>query len=370
MEYLKGIAMIASNLAKWVKAMDKFYHVNLIVIPKKAQLKQAEEKLEVVMGELRKKQAALKEVQDKVDSLSEDLRQTQEKKDQLEADVELCAAKLERATKLISGLGGEKKRWSETAKELGEVFTRLTGDVVISAGVIAYLGDFTSKFRQKLTDKWVAVNQEKNIPSSDVFSLRSVLGDPMDIRNWNLCGLPSDAFSVENGIISSRSQRWPLSIDPQGQANKWIRSMYKERKLDIITLSDTNFLRTLEIAIQFGKPVLLENVGEELDPAIEPVLQRQVFKKGNSLNIKLGDATIEYSPDFRLVITTKLRNPHYLPEVSTKVTLINFLITYDGLTDQLLGIVVEKEKPELQTEKERLVVEGAKNKNKLQELED
>ena len=60
--------------------------------------------------------------------------------------------------------------------------------------------------------------------------------------------------------------------------------------------------------------------------------------------IKLGDNTIEYSADFRLYITTKLRNPHYLPELSTKVTLLNFMITPEGLEDQLLGIVVAKER--------------------------
>ena len=146
--------------------------------------------------------------------------------------------------------------------------------------------------------------------------------------------------------------------------------MGKEKKIDIIKFSDANFMRLLESAIQFGKPVLLENVLEEMDPAIEPILQKQIFKKGASYNIRLGDQTVEYNMDFRFYITTKLRNPHYLPEVSTKVTLLNFMITYEGLSDQLLGIVVAKEKPDLETEKERLVIEGAQNKNRLEEIED
>jgi dynein heavy chain len=70
------------------------------------------------------------------------------------------------------------------------------------------------------------------------------------------------------------------------------------------------------------------------------------------MTLKLGDSVIEYSKDFKFLLTTKLRNPHYLPEVSTKVTLINFMITMEGLSDQLLGIVVEKENPDLQTKKE------------------
>ena len=103
-------------------------------------------------------------------------------------------------------------------------------------------------------------------------------------------------------------------------------------------------MRTLENSIQFGTPVLLENVGEELDPILEPVLQKLTFKQQGVEYIRLGDNVIEYSQDFRFYITTKLRNPHYLPELSTKVSLLNFMITPEGLEDQLLGIVVAKER--------------------------
>ena len=101
---------------------------------------------------------------------------------------------------------------------------------------------------------------------------------------------------------------------------------------------------------------------------------------------------IEYSQDFKLYITTRLRNPHYLPEVSVKVhlyvltapspqtltplilphqvTLLNFMITPQGLQDQLLGIVAAKEKPELEEKKNELIVESAQNQKQLKEIED
>lgn len=65
-------------------------------------------------------------------------------------------------------------------------------------------------------------------------------------------------------------------IDPQSQANKWVKSMEAASDLRIIKLTDGDFMRTLESAVQFGLPVLLENVGEELDPALEPLLLKQV----------------------------------------------------------------------------------------------
>lgn len=86
--------------------------------------------------------------------------------------------------------------------------------------------------------------------------------------------------------------------------------------------------------------------------------------------IKLGDAVIEFSSDFHFYITTKLRNPHYLPELATKVTLLNFMITPEGLEDQLLGIVVAKERPELEEERNGLIIQSAANKKQLKEIED
>lgn len=70
-------------------------------------------------------------------------------------------------------------------------------------------------------------------------------------------------------------------IDPQGQANKWVRNSEKENKLGVIKLTDADYMRVMENSIQFGTPVLLENVGEELDPSLEPLLLKQTFKQGN-----------------------------------------------------------------------------------------
>ena len=119
--------------------------------------------------------------------------------------------------------------------------------------------------------------------------------------------------------------------------------MSKAAGLVTFKLSDGDFARALENALQFGNPTLCENVLEELDPVLEPVLLKQVFKSGGVMSIRLGDSTVEYNKEFKFYITTKLRNPHYLPEVSVKVTLLNFMITPVGLEDQLLGIVVARQ---------------------------
>lgn len=183
-------------------------------------------------------------------------------------------------------------------------------------------------------------------------------------------GLPVDTYSIENGIIATKSRRWPLMIDPQAQANKWIKNFEKQNHLQIIKLTDSNYIKIVEQAVTHGTPVMLENIGEDIDAALDPILTKNIFKQHGIWYLKLGDNLLQYSNNFRFYITTRLRNPHYLPEIAVKVTLLNFMLTFQGLQDQLLGIVVARERPELEEKKNSMIVESAHNKKMLKEIED
>ena len=88
------------------------------------------------------------------------------------------------------------------------------------------------------------------------------MADPASVREWNIQGLPADGSSTENGVLVSRGKRWPLMIDPQGQANKWLKAMESKAGLKVLSLSMPDLARQMESAIQFGKPVLLQDVLE------------------------------------------------------------------------------------------------------------
>jgi dynein heavy chain len=202
--------------------------------------------------------------------------------------------------------------------------------------------------------------------------MKKVLGNDVTIRKWGVAGLPSDNLSVENGIIMFGSRRWPLMIDPQTQANKFIKTLGKNHPegLEVFKPSHPTLIRDLEFAIQFGKWVLLENIGQELDPALEPVLLMQLIKVGTSYTIKVGDKSVPYNANFKFFLTTTLPNPHYSPETSVKVTLLNFAITPAGLEEQMLNLFVMEEMPELQEKKNQIVADNAKNAQTMYELED
>ncbi|OUM67642.1 hypothetical protein PIROE2DRAFT_4933 [Piromyces sp. E2] len=367
---VKNSSSAAEGLCKWVIAIEKYETVRKVVAPKQEALAKAEAELAVEMEKLNSKRAELKAVEDKMTLLQNQYDENIQKKTDLQNLIEKNTNMLIRAEKLIGGLGGETTRWTEASKKYGSLLETITGDALLASAMVSYLGAFTSSFRQEAVNDWNKKFSERNIKCSENFTLENTLGDPIQIRSWILSGLPNDTFSKDNGIIAFNTIRWPLFIDPQGQASKWIKNLEKKNNLSVIKLSDSDFIRNLENAIQFGTPVLIENVGEELDSVLEPLLVKQLFKSGGVLSIKIGDDIVEYSNDFKLYITTKLRNPHYKPEIFTKVTVLNFMITPDGLEDQLLGIVAAKERPDLEEERNKLIVTSAENSRQLKELED
>ncbi|XP_054640454.1 dynein axonemal heavy chain 1 isoform X2 [Dunckerocampus dactyliophorus] len=364
------VSRACTSICQWVRAMHLYHFVAKGVEPKRQALKAAQEEYDESQRSLK----AAKEKQEAVESgivaLQVKYQDCLAKKNELDHKFQLCEIRLVRADKLIAGLADEKTRWKDTVQHLEYMVNNVSGDVLLSAGYVAYLGPFTGEYRAALAEEWLQCFKKLNVPHTDAPSLMTTLGDPVKIRSWQLSGLPKDNLSVENGVIAQYSLRWALFIDPQGQANSWIKTMEKDSGLEIIKLSDRDFLRSLDNAIRFGKPCLLENVEEDLDPALEPVLLQQTFKEQGTLKLKLGDSTIPYHKSFKFYITTKLPNPHYSPEISTKVTLINFTLSPSGLEDQLLAQVVAAERPELETAKNQLIVSNAKMKQELKDIED
>jgi dynein heavy chain len=369
-EIVMKVSLAAKSLCMWCRAMKVYDEVAKDVEPKKALLAESTKKLEDAQGALRQVQEQLQAVRDKVAELKKECDDTVAEKERLVEQAAQTEARLKRAGKLTSGLGDESVRWVATVRELTQSRSDLTGNIFVAAACIAYYGVFTAEYRNELVAGWVDGCIERGIPVLAGFRLSKVLAEPVRVRDWNIWGLPVDDYSTENGILATKGKRWPLSIDPQAQANKWVKNMESKNSLKVVKSNDASILRTLENSIRLGTPVLLEDVGEELDPAIDPVLQKQVFKQSGRLLIRVGDSDVDYNESFRFYMTTKMPNPHYLPEVCIKVTIINFTVTIKGLEDQLLGLVVREERPDLEKQKNHLVLSMAADNKQLKELED
>ena len=146
--------------------------------------------------------------------------------------------------------------------------------------------------------------------------------------------------------------------------------MEKNNNLMLLKFGINNFLREISGGVRNGRPVLVEDMEEYLDPSIDPILLKQAFKtEGGIKQMRLGDSNVDYDDNFRFFMTTKMPNPHYLPEVCIKVTLINFTVTFRGLEEQLLGDVVIQEKPEIEQKRDEIVVSMDQDQRTLKSIE-
>lgn len=370
-DVIAKVSGAAKGLCLWVRAMEVYGRVSKEVAPKRAKLKSAQDTLAKKQAALKVAQDQLAEVLAKVQALKDKYDESTASKKKLEDELEDLEGKLIRAEKLVTGLAGERERWESSISQFEHEISFLPGDVVVAAAFMAYAGPFPSEYREELIiDTWLPQVRNLSIPASEHFNFALFLANPSDVRDWNIQGLPADSFSTENGVMVTRSPRWPLMIDPQGQANKWVKRMEEKNQVKVLNLNMSDLIRQIENAIQFGNPVVLQDVLEAIDPTLEPLLAKSFIKRGNQTLVKLGDKEVDFNFEFRLYITTKLSNPHYTPEISTKVALVNFIVKEQGLEAQLLNTVVKSERPDLDKQKNDLVVKVAQGKRTQVELED
>ena len=237
-EEVVKVSKACRSMCLWVRAIDIYARVFKEVEPKKAKLKQAEDELKIVLSELKVKQDKLSEVENQIKELQNQYETSVSEKKKLEHGMMQTSSRLKRASKLTTALADEQIRWKESIEVFDKELNHVIGNVFISAASVAYYGAFPSNYRQELVRKWTEGSKAHNIPISENPNIIQVLAHPFTIRQWNTDGLPRDEFSTENAILVTKGRRWPLMIDPQEQANRWIRNKERANALKIIKLSD------------------------------------------------------------------------------------------------------------------------------------
>ena len=368
--------IIARPLGMWCKAIYEFTNLKKLVEPLEKNAKEMGIKLTEAETEYSKIAKDLEICKNEFETLQDEFNEMDLKKKKLEENIEFSKIKLERAGRLTSLLSDEKERWKNAVENLKNEKLTLVGDVFMSSAFVSYLGPLTSNYRKSLINSWkneLAKNNNSLI-IRDNFNFLDIMGDPLVIKEWCFNGLPSDEVSIISGLSATLAEKWPLLIDPQLQANKWLNNILGTNEDFIIiksNMKEKQFIETMKIALNNGYSVLYEDCKEVLNTSLDSVINRSYYKNilDNTLLINFNEKPILYNENFKLFMTTKLSNPNFLPDVFIKTNVINFTVTQKGLEDQLLAEVMKLERPEDEKIKNDNIEKIGEYKKKMMEIE-
>jgi len=343
--------------------------VNKAVVPKKEKAASALATLEKKQMALAESQEGLRKVQEKLAALKEKYDGSVSVKEKLRAECDLLEARSAKALNLIKSLGAERTRWHETIVVLKESLVNALGNSVVSAGFLTYAGPLSEVYRKELLeDNFVQSMVKSKVVVSRALDIPSFLVPEASIRDWNVHGLASDAFSIQNAVLVRQYVRWPLVIDPQSQALKWLSSTNKDR-LTIVDPKIDGWMRALEVCVQMGSIAILL-VTDFVDPALDPLLSKAVVNKDGVVTLKCFGKQILYHNSFELLLCSRLSNPSFSAALYAQTLVVNFCIKDQGLEEQLLSIIVKKERFDLEEQKQLLISKTVQGKNQLEVLQD
>ncbi|XP_029136209.2 dynein cytoplasmic 2 heavy chain 1 [Labrus bergylta] len=366
----KRASAAAAPLAAWVKANVQYSHVLEKIEPLEREQAGLMENLRKTESRKNKLEDQLNSVGAKVNDLKEKFQCHTTEAAKLEAEVTKAQDTITAAQQLISQLDGEHTRWNAQMSEIKNELDTLPLRAMLAAAFITYLSAASEDCRRQCLESWMAQSGLQK------FDLRSFLCSESEQLIWKSQGLPSDDLSMENALVilqinelKLRSVACPFLIDPSSRATEWLRTHLSQNRLEVINQQDSNFMTSLELAVRFGKTLIIQEM-DGVEPVLYPLLRKDLIAQGPRYVVQIGDKVIDYNEDFRLFMATRNPTPFIPPDAVSVVTEVNFTTTRAGLRGQLLALTIQQEKPELETEKTRLLQQEEDKKIQLAQLEE
>lgn len=368
-EVIKKASQAVGILASWIEATICFSEIANSVEPLTKEIKDLEEKRNQVEQEYKIIENEIIELENRVAILKSEHEHSVVESNSIKRDMEEVKSKVERSERLLNNLTSEKSRWSLQMQDFQRLGNNLLGDTFIASSFLAYIGFYEANMRAVLKSSCRDIVVKNQIIHSETLDEVDWLSKANDKANWQRCNLPSDAVCLENATVLQRFNRYPLIIDPANQASEFIKLFYSKNKLATTSFTDPNFIKTLESALRFGYPVLVQDV-EKIDPIMNALLNKETFKQGGRVLIRIGDQEIDFSASFNMFMVTRDSSCTFTPDLCSRVTFLNFTITPSSLQNQILSIVLKAERPEINNAKEELVKSQREYKVQLRELEE
>ena len=366
------VATTNANLAKitkFIKAALKFFDVKLSIAPLEKKLHDAQKELESIQKKVNNN---LKEIA----TIEKNVKEYENKYAKLTGEAELLKIELNKteelltkARSLLGKLTGEKNRWEQQIKELQISNEMIPYNTLLASAFITFMGYYNESIRETLWDKWIRCIDFGKHQNNTVKIVNYLLNES-EMLKLKFEGLPTDTLSLENALIINNSVKTVFIIDPVQKATQWFIQNIKKTSnaVDIASLHDSKLLTNIELAIRFGKNLLITDV-DKIESFLVPLLRGEKFKRGPTNVIRLGEKIIDIHEKFKLYLATRDSSIEISNNVLASISVVNFTVTRSGLESILLGLTIDIEQPELEKQKNMLLEEQDKIKLELSEVE-
>ncbi|EGG11538.1 uncharacterized protein MELLADRAFT_46877 [Melampsora larici-populina 98AG31] len=355
-------------LCKWVIAQVKFSEILDKVGPLRNEVQSLEDQASSTQDQAGTIVTMIAELEAKIARYKPEYATLISETETIKNEMKRVQSKVDRSIKLLDSLGSEKTRWEAGSATFDTQMSTMAGDVLLSAAFMTYGGFFDQSYRESMWQGWVDHLNQANLKYKAELSLTEYLSTADDRLGWQSKSLPADDLCTENAIMLKRFNRYPLIIDPSGQATTFLMNEYRDRKMTVTSFLDEAFVKNLESALRFGTPLLIQDV-EHLDPILNAVLNKELRRAGGRVLIRLGNQDIDFSPAFTMFLSTRDPSVEFSPDICSRVTFVNFTMTRGSLQSQSLNQVLRVERPDTDKKRTDLMKLQGEFKLRLRHLE-
>ncbi|KAH6672719.1 dynein heavy chain [Plectosphaerella plurivora] len=355
-------------LVQWVEAQVTYSEILDRVGPLRQEVEQLEEQALQTKAEAKAVENTINALESSIATYKTEYAALISETQAIKAEMERVKFKVDRSVRLLDSLSSERVRWEEGSKSFETQISTLVGDVLVAAAFLAYSGLYDQTFRKSMMDDWLHQLHLSGIQFKQHNPVTEYLSTADERLGWQENSLPVDDLCTENAIVLKRYNRYPLIIDPSGRITEFLQKESKERRLTVTSFLDDSFTKQLESSLRFGNPILIQDA-EHLDPILNHVLNKEYQKTGGRTLIQLGKQEIDFSPAFKLYLSTRDPSATFAPDICSRTTFVNFTVTQSSLQTQSLNDVLKSERPDVDERRSNLIKLQGEFKVHLRQLE-
>jgi dynein heavy chain 1 len=355
-------------LMTWLLAKLAQIEVLLQIEPLRNELASLNARAETLQTAQDVNTAELSQLEANIIAMKREFGTLEAAKQVIKIDKEKTEVRVDRAKGLLDSLAGEKSRWSQEDAEFAKSMRFIIGDALLAGSTLAYSGFFNQAYRAAFMTLWTGHLQQAGIEFKPGLSIPEYLSTPEMQLQWEKNGLPPDELCSENAIMIERGIRFPLVIDPAGQAKGFLIKTIGQGKVIESSFVDPAFRKNLESALRFGTPLLIRDA-DKYDPIMNPVLNNEVHRTGGRHLICVGDQEIDIDPNVKIVMLSQEPAFEFPPDLTSRVTISNFTVTRGSLQSQCLTKSLKAERPDVDEKRTDLLKQNGEFRARLFALE-